>query len=289
MSTTTKYSWFRMYSEFLNDPKIIALAFEDQRHFIGLLALKCDGALDSGCAPDLLDRIVAQRLWIDHAVIREVKKRLVASGLISDDWQPLAWAKRQMLSDSSTERVARYREKKRAAAAGSGAGAGGKGPESGNGDGNVSGNGIGNGDETLQKREGNGLDTDTDTDTEEERETREDSRSPSPESKSITLKTYLADCKAKGVKPIPEDHHIRKDMEAAGISDEMAQVAWLRFKAEHMTGTRKDKRYKDWPAVFANSVNDRWYRLWVVHADGPAQWTSEGLQAKRKIEAQEAA
>ena len=88
-----KLPWFRMYADFLNDPKLISLAFEDQRHFIGVLALKCDGAIDDVADGDLLDRIVAQRLWIDHAVIHEVKKNLVAAGLISEDWQPLEWSK----------------------------------------------------------------------------------------------------------------------------------------------------------------------------------------------------
>ncbi|MGG4604319.1 hypothetical protein ACLPHM_05945 [Paenalcaligenes sp. Me131] len=108
-----KMPWFRMYTDFLNDPKMISLAFEDQRHFMGILALKSDGALDQACEPDLLDRIVAQRLWIDHAVIRDVKKRLVAAGLIDADWQPLAWDKRQMRSDvdpTNAERQRRYRE-----------------------------------------------------------------------------------------------------------------------------------------------------------------------------------
>ncbi|MCR4158807.1 hypothetical protein NUK34_08070 [Kerstersia gyiorum] len=151
----SKMPWFRMYTDFLNDPKMIALAFEDQRHFIGLLALKGDGALDTGCQPELLDRIVAQRLWIDHAVIREVKKRLVAAGLISDDWQPLAWEKRQMRSDSSADRVAKHRAKKKAEAGGSG-------NESGNGHGNAPSNEPGNADETLQQRSSNGLEEDID-------------------------------------------------------------------------------------------------------------------------------
>ncbi len=104
--------WFRMYVDFLNDAKMVKLAFEDQRHFIGLLALKSDGALDDeDCDSDLLDRIVAQRLWIDHAIIREVKKRLIAAGLIDDRWQPIAWERRQFSSDSSAERTRRYRER----------------------------------------------------------------------------------------------------------------------------------------------------------------------------------
>ena len=116
--STQSLPWFRMYTDFLNDPKMIALAFEDQRHFIGILALKADGALDQDCCPDLMDRIVAQRLWIDHAIIRDVKKRLIAAGLIDEDWQPLAWNKRQMRSDAdptNAERQRRYRERQKAA------------------------------------------------------------------------------------------------------------------------------------------------------------------------------
>lgn len=139
--SANKMPWFRMYTDFLNDPKMITLAFEDQRHFIGLLALKGDGTLDNECAPDLLNRIVAQRLWVDYAVVGEVKKRLMAVGLIDDNWQPAAWEKRQMRSDSSTERVRAHRTKAKQS---------------------------GNDDETLQKRSGNGLDREEETDKEEE-------------------------------------------------------------------------------------------------------------------------
>ena len=136
--------WFRMYADFLNDPKLISLAFEDQRHFIGVLALKCDGAIDDVADGDLLDRIVAQRLWIDHAVIRDVKRRLIAAGLIDALWQPLAWEKRQMRSDvdaTGAERQRRYREAQKHNA--------------------------------LRDAAVTRLDTDTDTDTEEETEKEE--------------------------------------------------------------------------------------------------------------------
>ncbi|WP_068370857.1 hypothetical protein [Kerstersia gyiorum] len=151
----SKMPWFRMYTDFLNDPKMISLAFEDQRHFIGLLALKGDGALDTECPPELLDRIVAQRLWIDHAVIREVKKRLMGAGLISEDWQPLAWEKRQMRSDSSADRVAKYRAKKKAQAVADDV-------ETGNVSDNEQGNEPSNGGETLQQRQSNALEEDID-------------------------------------------------------------------------------------------------------------------------------
>lgn len=108
--------WFRMYADFLDDPKLITLAFEDQRHFIGILACKCAGHLDNGASPVILDRIVAQKLWIDYAIIGDIKKRLVAAGLIDESWQPLGWEKRQFKSDhdlTAGERQRRYREKQR--------------------------------------------------------------------------------------------------------------------------------------------------------------------------------
>ena len=102
-----------------------------------------------------------------------------------------------------------------------------------------------------------------------------------------TLKTYLAECKEAGAKPVPDDHYVRRYCRDAGITDDMAAIAWLRFREDHTVGTRKAKRYSDWPAAFANSVKDRWYRLWLVNPEGEANWTNEGLQALRVVEARQ--
>ena len=157
--SSQKMPWFRMYVDFLNDPKMIGLAFEDQRHFIGLLALKSDGALDGDIDPALLDRIVAQRLWIDHAVIRDVKKRLVNAGLIDANWQPLAWDKRQMKSDADSTAAERQRRSRAAKNAANNVG-----KESGGNDVTVM--------SRVTDRDSHAdvtrLDTDTDTDTDKE-------------------------------------------------------------------------------------------------------------------------
>ena len=108
--------WFRMYVDFLTDYKMISLAFEDQRHFIGVLALKSSGILDQPSSDAIMNRIVSQRLWIDHSLILDVKKRLVDAGLIDDKWQPLAWSKRQYKSDfnmTGAERQKNFRERQR--------------------------------------------------------------------------------------------------------------------------------------------------------------------------------
>ena len=100
-----------------------------------------------------------------------------------------------------------------------------------------------------------------------------------------SLADYLAECREAGVKPIPEDHYIRRYCVDVGIEPDMLVLAWLRFREEHTVGRRKAKRYIDWQDAFANSVKDRWYRLWTVNSDGPAGWTSEGVQARRAEEA----
>jgi hypothetical protein len=109
-----------------------------------------------------------------------------------------------------------------------------------------------------------------------------------PKNRSITLAAYLDTCKALGTKAIPDDHHIRRYCADAGITDEMTAIAWLRFREEHTTGARKAKRYIDWPETFANCVKSSWYGLWVCNAEGPANWTSKGLQEKRVADARRA-
>jgi len=105
--------WFRMYAEFAKDPVVQILAFEDQRHFVMLLCLKCSGALDKPLPPELRERMIASGLGLSMTSTADVKMRLREVGLIDESWQPVAWEKRQFQSDSSTPRVKRYRERQR--------------------------------------------------------------------------------------------------------------------------------------------------------------------------------
>jgi uncharacterized protein YdaU (DUF1376 family) len=98
------------------------------------------------------------------------------------------------------------------------------------------------------------------------------------------LQSYLDVCKAAGQKPLPTEHPIRAWCADAGITEEMLQVAWCVFRDDHLTGKNKDKKQKDWPAHFANSVRRRWYQLWFTGDQGVA-WTSNGLQEKAVLEA----
>lgn len=107
-------SWFRMYAEFAVDPDIQSLAFEDQRHFVVILCLKCNGTLDKDYpTADRRYAVIRRTLGLDSVAIDECKRRLMEAGLINHHWQPLGWDTRQYVSDSSTERVQRFRERQR--------------------------------------------------------------------------------------------------------------------------------------------------------------------------------
>lgn len=111
-----KLPWFRMYCDFLDDPKILSLAFEDQRHFVALLALKGAGVIDQECSEKAKNKLIAHKLWIGYDAIDEVKRRLVEAMLIDTDWQPMAWNTRQFVSDhdqTGADRQRKFRESQR--------------------------------------------------------------------------------------------------------------------------------------------------------------------------------
>lgn len=235
--------WFRMYTDFLNDPKLIALAFEDQRHFIGVLALKCDGAIDDTADGELLDRIVAQRLWIDHAVILEVKRRLVAAGLIDARWQPLAWDRRQMKSDhdsTAADRQRRFRESRQR-------------------------NALHNGSVTRLE-----VDVDTDTDTEEEKSigAADAALNASQASNEPQRKTSGT---PKRATQLPED--FEPDDTAASLAAELgvSLAAELpKFRDYHAA---RGKPMKDWQAAL---------RTWLRNAKQFAKPAAKQTESERR-------
>lgn len=99
--------WFRMYAEFANDPKVQMLSETDQRRYVMLLCVRCNGDVT------LQDEEVAFQLRISNEEWATTKALFVSKGLISDDNKPAAWDKRQFASDSSAARVSKHREKKK--------------------------------------------------------------------------------------------------------------------------------------------------------------------------------
>jgi hypothetical protein len=205
--------WFRMYTDFLNDPKMIGLAFEDQRHFIGVLALKSDGAIDDVADDLMLNRIVAQRLWIDHGVILEVKRRLVTAGLIDAYWQPVAWGKRQFVSDKDSTATERKRRERAGKAAKN----------------DVT-------DESrVTSRTGHGNVTRLEADTEADTETKKEEKKEKPAQALAIPPTLLADFlsvrKAKRAGPLTATAiaGLQREADKAGVTLEAAVTACCEF------------------------------------------------------------
>lgn len=98
--------WFRLYHEFATDPKVQCLSETLQRRYIMLLCLKCNNEI-----PGLSDEEIACSLRISEDEAAETKRKLIGKGLIDESWNPTAWDKRQYVSDTSTSRVQKYRDK----------------------------------------------------------------------------------------------------------------------------------------------------------------------------------
>jgi hypothetical protein len=127
--------WFRLYSEFAHDPKIQMLSEAMQRRYVMLMCLRCSEVLET-----LHETEIAFQLRLSTGELDETKELFISKNFIDKHWNLLNWDKRQFVSDSSTMRVAKHRNKKKQ---------------------------VSNADETLQKRPSNAIDTDTDTDTEQ--------------------------------------------------------------------------------------------------------------------------
>ena len=127
--------WFRLYSEFAHDPKIQMLSEAMQRRYVMLMCLRCSEVLET-----LHETEIAFQLRLSTSELDETKDLFISKKFIDKHWNLLNWDKRQFVSDSSTMRVAKHRNKKKQ---------------------------VSNVDETLQERPSNAIDTDTDTDTEQ--------------------------------------------------------------------------------------------------------------------------
>lgn len=101
--------WFRLYHRIVDDEKLRLLAFEDRWHFVALCCLKGDGLLDTP-NDSLRSRKIAVKLGVQLRELDEIGRRLQEVDLVDANLSPVAWDELQFRSDSSQERVKRYRE-----------------------------------------------------------------------------------------------------------------------------------------------------------------------------------
>jgi hypothetical protein len=102
--------------------------------------------------------------------------------------------------------------------------------------------------------------------------------SPKPPKGAISLEQYLDQCKADSKKPIPEDHPVFDYAKEIGLPHDFLRLQWLEFKDRYTAPGAK--KYKLWSTVFAKSVRDNWFRLWMLK-DDQYVLTTTGLQAQK--------
>ena len=95
--------WFRLYSEFLNDPKVQLMSEANQRRLVMIFCIRCNGCVT------LQDKHVTFQLRISDEEWAITKAEFIANGFIDSDNNVLNWDKRQYRSDTSAARVAKHR------------------------------------------------------------------------------------------------------------------------------------------------------------------------------------
>jgi len=94
---------------------------------------------------------------------------------------------------------------------------------------------------------------------------------------AVCLKTYLAVCKAQGVKAIPPGAAVLTYVDTVGLPREVFLLHWQEFKTRNI---ESGKRQKDWLRALLNSVRGNWYGLWVI-SGGVCVLSTKGVQAQR--------
>jgi hypothetical protein len=103
--------WFRVYDDLVDDPKVQRL---DPSLFKALINLWCLASANDGVFPPI-DKI-AFKLRMKTEKAQRLLNELRAAGLVTDDERgvrPHNWDERQFISDVSTSRVKRFRERSR--------------------------------------------------------------------------------------------------------------------------------------------------------------------------------
>ena len=100
--------WFRLYSEFADDPKVQIMPETMQRR---LLMLFCHRCKCGDVTVTFRDAEMAFHWRITTQEMAETKALFITQGFIDEEWNVLNWDERQYKSDTSKERTKRWRAK----------------------------------------------------------------------------------------------------------------------------------------------------------------------------------
>jgi len=115
--------WFRLYSDFRNDPKVRTMSDTMQIRLVRLFCLRCESPTEVlteeeiafGLGIELFRETLHETLHETKAMLHETKRLFLSKKFIDENWAITNWSKRQFASDSSTERVRKHRLNKRLA------------------------------------------------------------------------------------------------------------------------------------------------------------------------------
>jgi hypothetical protein len=106
-------SWFRLYTDILNDPKVQTLPPDLFKTWVGILCI----TKDNGGTLPAIETVAFQLRFTSVSSCFKAIENLIEAGLIDKvngtTLAPHNWRKRQYISDVSTIRVQRFRERQR--------------------------------------------------------------------------------------------------------------------------------------------------------------------------------
>lgn len=92
-----------------------------------------------------------------------------------------------------------------------------------------------------------------------------------------SLAEYIADCQARGVKPVPEGAEVFRYADKVGIPADILLLHWRVFRDRHL---RSGMVRKGWLDRLLTSVEGNWYGVWVMAPGGECTLGTKGLQAQ---------
>jgi hypothetical protein len=113
---------------------------------------------------------------------------------------------------------------------------------------------------------------------------------PRTKSEAITLQAFLANCEAKGERPLRNYVPLWRYAEEAKLPKDHIALAWVEFCRRFLPdGTGQAKRYKDWRQAFRKYVEGNYLKLWAIDGNGEYFLTTQGKQAQKVHAEKEAA
>lgn len=100
-----KNIWFRLHADFMHDPKVQMMSENMQRRLVMLFCMRCNGNETFQDNEIIFSLRISQEEW------EKTKALFISNNFIDESNAILNWEKRQYLSDVSTLRVKKHRQK----------------------------------------------------------------------------------------------------------------------------------------------------------------------------------